>query len=280
MTYTIEELLPLAAALSEKYTSKESTSITYETASRLMEAVIYCIDQSQAVQENKLLNISKMTNAKEDYERGFELILKKTLEAKSLYDEIIENFESYGSRAYYDTVIKGMPAFFINYDARFNPQDHILTLDYPVIYPLDDVYGIDVILRYLECVKIEQRFLRKFSMRYITDVLSAYHSSCQDLFINICSIIIRNMTGSILAGKSIIKYGFTDEELEKIYLLCSDMAIEEAKDMCSSVIKRLIIKEYEGDSRLEEYLIEDMKEFVYELLNAVKHRCLNVIFVL
>ena len=43
MEYRLEELLPAAAGLTEKYTSKESSSITYETAQMLMEAVIYCI---------------------------------------------------------------------------------------------------------------------------------------------------------------------------------------------------------------------------------------------
>lgn len=32
MEYRLEELLPAAAGLTEKYTSKESSSITYETA--------------------------------------------------------------------------------------------------------------------------------------------------------------------------------------------------------------------------------------------------------
>ena len=40
MDYTMEELIPVVAGLAGKFTSKESTSITYERANQLMEAVI------------------------------------------------------------------------------------------------------------------------------------------------------------------------------------------------------------------------------------------------
>ena len=45
MEYELEELFPVVAELARKYTSGESTSITYERANHLMEAVLYCIHQ-------------------------------------------------------------------------------------------------------------------------------------------------------------------------------------------------------------------------------------------
>ena len=43
--YTMEELLPVVAALTAKYTGNESTSVTYEKAEQLMGAVVYCIQE-------------------------------------------------------------------------------------------------------------------------------------------------------------------------------------------------------------------------------------------
>lgn len=40
-TYHMEELIPIVAMLADKYTSKESSSISYERANQLMEATIY-----------------------------------------------------------------------------------------------------------------------------------------------------------------------------------------------------------------------------------------------
>ncbi len=45
MEYQMEELLPLAASLADKYTMGESSSVSYETAQMLMEAVLYCIQE-------------------------------------------------------------------------------------------------------------------------------------------------------------------------------------------------------------------------------------------
>ena len=37
--FDMEELIPIVAELTEKYTSKESTSVSYDTAKQLMNAV-------------------------------------------------------------------------------------------------------------------------------------------------------------------------------------------------------------------------------------------------
>lgn len=47
MDYKMEDLLPVVAELAEKYTSKESTSLPYEKARQLMEAVLYCIREGE-----------------------------------------------------------------------------------------------------------------------------------------------------------------------------------------------------------------------------------------
>ena len=48
MRYEMEELIPIVAELTERYTGYESTSVTYEKANQLMEAVIYCIQEYEA----------------------------------------------------------------------------------------------------------------------------------------------------------------------------------------------------------------------------------------
>jgi hypothetical protein len=45
MKYSQEELMPVVAKLAARYTSNESTSISYDKARQLMGAVIYCIKE-------------------------------------------------------------------------------------------------------------------------------------------------------------------------------------------------------------------------------------------
>ena len=46
--YEMEELVPIVGRLARKYTSGDSTSISYEKAEQLMGAVLYCIREAGA----------------------------------------------------------------------------------------------------------------------------------------------------------------------------------------------------------------------------------------
>ena len=45
MDYQMEELLPIVSELAQKYAGYESTSVTYEKAQSLMEAVLFCLNE-------------------------------------------------------------------------------------------------------------------------------------------------------------------------------------------------------------------------------------------
>ncbi len=45
--YDMNDLVPVVAMLTKKYTGIDSSSVTYEKANQLMEAVVYCINEVQ-----------------------------------------------------------------------------------------------------------------------------------------------------------------------------------------------------------------------------------------
>lgn len=114
MKYEIEELLPLVAKLAAKYTSGESSSIPYETAGRLLEAVCCCIQESEkgedtaaeeieCGQAHGLTERSRLTAA-ESYCAGYEIIVEKTRRAQEKYNELCQSFRDYGNENYHDTL--------------------------------------------------------------------------------------------------------------------------------------------------------------------------------
>ena len=128
----MEELLPVVAKLAERYTSKESSSVSYKTAEQLMGAVVYCINEVAGKSAEYMLQ-GRRAGAASSYEAGYRIVLEKTGRAKEIYHHIIEGFDDYGCKNYKETIASGMPAFFTLYDPVFHPQDHILTLDYPCL---------------------------------------------------------------------------------------------------------------------------------------------------
>ena len=87
MEYTMMELLPVVQYLSERYTGKESGSVTYDMANQLMEAVLYCIREFEHAgqwgqtgaepQSTALYDQACRPAAIQAYDEGYRLVLEK-----------------------------------------------------------------------------------------------------------------------------------------------------------------------------------------------------------
>ena len=284
--YELGELLPIVAELTEKYTSKESTSVSYETAKQLMGAVIYCIEENSQMQINSVSTEVKLQEEEITpqmaYSTGYQLVMQKVKKSKELYEEIATVFCAYGNQNYYDTVIKGMPAFFQKYDVRFYPQNHILTLDYPLLLSLENVNGVDRIYQYLSCVQLEQLFLSRFPESYVREVLLAYHDDYENLYMNICNIVLRNVIGCMICEKQILQKGYSQGDYNKISQFVAE---HKSRSILQKELQKklsLLLERFSKERKLELlwYLGADLEDFSFELMNAVENNCLDSIFLL
>lgn len=212
VAYEIEELVPIVARLAHKMTGGESTSITYEKAQQLMEAVLYCIrewecEQEGAAQigsqmhvakpfqreqqesEGQLIQRGQRISAEQAYELGLACVTKKVKLSLALYNKMMETFDSYGNHCLQDTIVKGIPEFFKWYDVKFAPQDTILTLDYPVQEDLRKYTGVDAIWEYLCCIRQEQRYLGKLPRNFVVESLKSYCEDYEDMIENLRQIV-------------------------------------------------------------------------------------------
>ncbi len=271
----MEELLPLIGELAEKYTGKESTSITYEKARQLMGAILYCIREYEAGLEEGLISTENRVEAKTAYLLGYKKVLEKVKEAQILYNRIIGDFNSYKNRCCYDTVAKGLPSFFLYYDPRFAPQDHLLTLDYPVLRPMDSLQGIDAIYAYVKSIGLEQTFFEKIPDEYIFHVLKVYSADYKGLLINMASIVLRNVLGCRMAGKGIHTRRYTGEEVKRLESCISQNTTEELKCYLKELIDELMDIGYGSNEELGTYLKKDVHDYAFELKQGIKNRCLD-----
>lgn len=220
--YQPEELIPIVSKLAGKLTGGESTSITYEKAQQLMEAVLYCINEWEREQEGnaqlasqrsvsqmcgaqkpceqtgekegqsaecQIVNTGQKLPAEEAYELGLACVTKKVKLSLALYNKIMEKFDSYGNHCLNDTMVKGFPEFFKRYDAKFEPQNTILTLDYPVLEDLRSYTGVDAIWEYLCCIRAEQRYLGRLPRDFVIDSLRSYCADYEDMIENLRQIV-------------------------------------------------------------------------------------------
>ncbi len=277
MDFEMEELLPIVSELAKKYTHCESTSVTYEQAQILMEAVLYCLEECR--REAGALPVQKAVSAREQYQAGVMLVTQKVTEIAKRFNALSEGFEDFGVRCLRDTV-QGIPLFLERYDVRLCPQDTILTLDYPVLWDWSGYSGADAVFIVLCAIQKEQQFLQKLGREYVTAVLYRYNVEYRELFDNICSVMLGNMVGHAAIKKPLGARGFTAQEYQQLGEVFSGKSVQDTVDLVRRLIETLVREFYDGDKELAAYLCGDAQNLAVRIGTAAQYGQLERVFLL
>lgn len=270
MKYEIEELLPRVASLSEEYTSKESSSVSYEVARMLMEAVIYCIDECYSDGNDMQLPDGDKIPCKEAYETGYDRVIEKVHKSKEIYERIIDNFEDYGCRNYRDTIIKGIPGFFLKYDVKFNPQNHILTMDYPTLNMNFDKCGVNLIFEYLKAIEIEKRFLDQFSRQAVVQLLERIQPEYKSIYLdNICYPVLLNTVECVIADKPVYDLEIDKQDRENIRVYFKDDDVGKIELKIRKVIQ--LVTDRMADCETQKYFSKISNEYAVRIFNTLQN---------
>ena len=289
MNYTMEELVPIVGKLAEKYTANESTSITYEKADQLMEAVLYCIHELELEQDGGSfaastdgisapvstdgisapvstdgISVPVSTDkipAQQAYETGLLRVESKVKKALDLYNSIMTDFRHYENKCFYRTFVLELPRFFQRYDARFDPQNTILILDYPVLKDISEYTGIDKIYEYIRCIYLEQRFLGVFPREYVTGILSKYGDETG----NLCEPVLIDVIRHILLKKPLAEPDWTKEDHIQIQAALMGTDVDEVRNELQKIMESFVQKYCAGDEELLEYLLGDIKNIAVQV---------------
>ena len=260
MNYTMEELVPIVGKLAEKYTAYESTSITYEKAEQLMEAVLYCIHELEQDGGDFAVSTDRIS-AQRAYETGLLCVENKVKKALDLYNSITLNFNHYENKCFYRTFVLELPHFFQRYDARFEPQNTILILDYPVLKDISEYTGIDKIYEYIRCIYLEQEFLGVFPREYVTGVLSKY----KDEIGNLCEIVLIDVIRHILLKRPLAESDWTKEDHIWIQAALMGTGVNETERELEKIIESFVQEYYAGGDELLEYLLGDIGNIAVQM---------------
>ena len=274
MDYEMEELVPIVGKLAEKYTSHESTSITYEKAEQLMGAVLYCIHELWESSGNAP-SLNKKLSAQRAYEMGAAYVREKTGKALDLYNSILPEFCHYENKCLYDTFVKGIPEFFKWYDIQFEPQNTILTLDYPLLKDISEYTGIDKIFEFIKSIGLEQKFLKIFPAGYVINILSKDNRNWQESMDNICEIVFTHVIGHIMLGKSLTVIELKETDYFYMQEMFEQIALEDIKKHLEVTLEIYIKNYYENDRELLNYLSGAISGIVVRLKNAADNKVLG-----
>ena len=212
--YTMEELVPLVGKLAGSYAGYESSSVSYEKAQQLMEAVLYCMREAREMSSCSQNEVAFAADrhAEQTYQTGLDMVKQKVSKALILFNKISIDFYSAGNHVLSDTVLKGMPAFFKWYDVQYAPQNTILTLDYPILRDIGKYSGVDAIYEYLCCIELEQQFLKQSDKDQISAALMRRGFDDPGQIGNLCEAVLEDRIYTSLQERKL-----TDEERENFH---------------------------------------------------------------
>ena len=218
--YTTQlELGKLLKEIIMKYTKGESSSVTIETAEKLLIAIWYTIDAylSSFDSIKDCIDIIKNESLEKMYNEG-KVILKEEFEiTKELYEKTIKGKLDTEIIAYNDTLGDGIEAFFKNYNIEFEPHDAPGSIDYPLAFDDWSVQGLNYIKNYLKNINIENRICSYFDKSAINNMLEnygkMYHINYRDLLINVFELTITNAVFSFIINRDYKTLEINEEEL-------------------------------------------------------------------
>lgn len=272
MTYDAGEMDGIVTMLADEYTGGRSSSVTYEIAGQLIGAANYCLDMAEKDCGAVIFAGTKLMSI---YEKGYGSVVEKTRSTQAKYGKMIGSFTSFGNRAYEDTIVSGMPAFFRNYDPRFCPQDHILMLDYPVISRLEKLNGIKRISSYLDCVIIEQRYLSMVPDGYVREVLRKWNRDYENMIFNVAAVVHRSVIGRALAHGSADMTPYGRDEMDALAVRICGLDITSLRSLADNMTDRMIGE----DAELATYLKGDCEDMCVEMKTAAEHGVLDRVLV-
>ena len=220
------------------YTFGESSSVTEETALKLLDSIVFCLDFY-----HRKSGYDPAENPEEDlnavFDRALKAVQQQTGRGRQLYELAVKTAVPLENISYIDT-LKGMNLFFRKYDCRFGAQCIPCDIDYQLCMPVaEDLLGIDYICAYLRRLILENTFLARFEQDRLFCLLEKSCPGYRQLPVNLYEPAAVNALGLALIGGQARKLEVTLDEQKKIaekFALLSDAPAKKALLDASSAL--------------------------------------------
>ncbi|KAF5042577.1 DUF6179 domain-containing protein [Sedimentibacter saalensis] len=265
----------------EKLNQGESSSVRVEIAEKIMTSNLYTVgiwlktmdNADEAIKEIKKTNISLI------YEKGRKRIHTKLNSARHIHMMVLKNLLKTDNYTYNATLNDGINGFFKIYNPDYEAHEIRITADYPLSIPVNNLAGIEFVLKYLENIYYENMFCACFSAEDIEHVMFGYSEDYKHLVINIYEIVLIVAIGCKIAGKKAFDLNImpvhrkitadklflkSEEEIEKIVINASEELEEELN------INNIYMKQYIKNS---------LPKVISSIINAVKLSTFENVFI-
>lgn len=274
-------ILELMTKEVERFTNGESSSVVIEQAQELLQSITYIIGlhlKQESTMAVKLELLTKETMSLLFY-RGLDEVELLYKRAQRRLKELQNKGGEVLNIAYRDTLYQGLPEFFHAYNMEFGAHQLQGCIDYPLLLPVTEYLGIEMIDRYLHNLSIEERITGRFSMERINHLLLSFDRDAQHLLINICELVLINSLACVLLKKEVMRLALTGDELDELQGILTGLNMEEMECLVERALSELV-ELLSLSTEEEEYLLSARKEQTQRLWNNCRLATLEHYFII
>ena len=209
-----------------RYTMGDSTSVPVDTARRLLESILYCLDLNRRFPVQDMMQGAPLHVR---WRAGVDQAKRIAARAKLLLKQAQRTPPPLVNTAYCDT-LEALPAFFAGYDADFLAQEIPCSFDYPLCQPVSEsLLGAEYILEYLRKLLVENTLLRAFSQEALRALYARYYVDYVDLLVNLCLPAAEMATLCAFARRPMRELSLSGAEMAGISAALTRAGEEEAQ---------------------------------------------------
>lgn len=178
----------LLAQRTRRWTGGDSDSVRVEAAQALLDGCLYTVGLALKDLPGPDAALAALAGGDLEglYASGRRRINVKLKVARQLWRAVVHSMAEVDVEVYRATLLPGVAGFFKLYDADYAPQDIRITCDYPLCRPVEDLWGVEFMVAYLDAALQENRFCAKFPPPAVRALLArglgAYREQVFNLF--------------------------------------------------------------------------------------------------
>lgn len=257
-----EELLALLVERTARYTMGDSTSVRVETAARLLEGILYCLNLSKRSAGAQDPNAT----VKDRFFAGVREAERLKRRAALLYAQA-KRFEPPVVNLGYTETCLALSGFFRQYDPAFFAQEIPCAIDYPLCQPVSErLKGVEYLLDYLKRWLVESSFLRMMDADSLRRLYAGYYADDPDLLVNLYLPAAEAASLCALAGRPVRQLTLRPADRERIVRLI------DAEDASSAKTAMCEAAEHAGKelNQTGEFSLDYLKRTALDLLTRLR----------
>lgn len=198
------DMMGLLAALTQRYTGGESSSVPVETAQSLLQSLTYTlgIRLKACPTWEEALALLATGSAEQLAEEGRADLRLRVKAASAHLAQVQALAPATRLIAYRDTVFGGLDGFFTAYDPDFSAHESSgAYMDYPLAGPQPLGTGIEWMETVLDRLEAENRFCQAYDPQAVHRLLLGHSPGYRHLLLNLFDAVLQGAVGSLLAGR-------------------------------------------------------------------------------